>query len=185
MKMTFVRSAAVAWLLCTCLGLVARPSDAQEPNPQYSIKEDEPKTGTRIRQDVVTSTRLPLNKSYKQLTPAQREYVNSWYEHVAPGDEPPFPLKGMGAIHDAVHRIQENTGAKGELYLVATVEPDGTVSTVKAYGTAKSEVANLAGAVLLLTKFKPAVCGGRPCRMDFPVKYRFTIVESPDLAIVR
>jgi hypothetical protein len=37
------------------------------------------------------------------------------------------------------------------------------------------DMANFAGKVLLLTAFKPAVCRGRPCRMDFPLMYEFVV----------
>jgi hypothetical protein len=32
-----------------------------------------------------------------------------------------------------------------------------------------------ASTILLLTRFKPAICGGRPCRMEFPLLYEFKV----------
>jgi len=29
--------------------------------------------------------------------------------------------------------------------------------------------------VLLLTKFKPAVCAGKPCKMQFPFRFKFRV----------
>jgi hypothetical protein len=148
---------------------------AQTSTPEHSIKEDEPPLGSRIRRDEVGSTRLPVNRTYQELTPEERAYVNSWYEHVAPGDEPPFPLNGLRSIFDVVRKGQERLLVTGKLYLVATVEPTGKVSTVKAYDSPSPEMVKFASEVLLLTKFKPAVCAGRTCRMDFPLFYTFKV----------
>lgn len=168
-------SVAMVFIAGLCLAAVSTRCIAQESTPQHSIKEDNPPTGSRIRRDDVKSVALPINQTYQQLTPQERAYINSWYEYVAPGDEPPFPLNGMRSILDMVSKGQEKMLVTGKLYLVATVEPNGTVSTVKAYGAPSPEMAKFAGQVLLLTKFKPAVCGGRPCRMDFPLLYNFKV----------
>ena len=169
------RSVAILFIAGVSVGAVSSQCIAQESTPEHSIKEDNPPTGTRIRRDVVKWVALPVNQTYQQLTPQERAYVNSWYEHVAPGDEPPFPLNGMRSILDMVHKGHEKLLVTGKLYLVATVEPSGKVSTVKAYNAPSPEMAKFAGEVLLLTKFKPAVCGGRPCRMDFPLLYNFKV----------
>jgi hypothetical protein len=81
----------------------------------------------------------------------------------------------LGSIFDVVRKGQERLLVSGKFYFVATVEPDGKVSTVKAYGSPSPEMAKFVGEVLLLTKFKPAVCRGRPCRMDFPVACDFKV----------
>jgi hypothetical protein len=153
---------------------------AKQPTPQYSIPEEQPETGTHIRLDQVRSTQLPFNLTYQQLTPEQRGIVNSWYEQVPPGDEPPYPLEGMGSIFNWLRKGQDRLLASGKLYVVATVEPEGKVSTVKAFAVTGShspspEMTKFVSEILLLTKFKPAVCGGRPCRMDFPVFCDFKV----------
>jgi hypothetical protein len=157
------------------MGVASRQSNAREAAPEYGIQEDAPRTGSIIRRDDVSTTILPVNRTYQQLTPKERAYVSSWYEYVAPGDEPPFPLDGLRSIFDAVRKGQEKLLVRGKLLLVATVEPNGTVSTVKAYASPDPKMAEFVGEVLLLTKFKPAVCSGRPCRMDFPLSYNFKV----------
>jgi hypothetical protein len=49
------------------------------------------------------------------------------------------------------------------------------VSGVKAWGSPSPEMTKFAASVLLLTRFKPAICGGQKCRMDFPLKYLFIV----------
>lgn len=36
-------------------------------------------------------------------------------------------------------------------------------------------MATYVSSVLMLTKFKPAICGGVPCRMEYPFLYAFEI----------
>jgi hypothetical protein len=162
-------------LIALVAAVVSRQSNADEPPPQQSLLQDTPDTGTRIRREEVKSAVVPLNRTYQQLTPEQRAHVNKWYESIAPGDEPPFPLEGMRAILDAVRQGQQKLMVIGEVFVVATVEQDGKVSTIKAYSSPSPEMAKFVGSVLLLTKFKPAVCGGQPCRMEFPFHYRFAV----------
>jgi hypothetical protein len=175
MKDIRLRSVAIIVVTGLSMGVVSRFCIAQESPPEFGIKEDTPRTGSLLRRDEVHSTVLPVNRTYEQLTPEQRAAVSSWYEKVAPGDEPPFPLNGLGPMFDAIRKGQEILLVSGKLYLVATVEPNGRVSTVKAYGSPSPEMTKFAAKVLILTKFKPAVCGGRPCRMDFPIKYSFDV----------
>ena len=160
------------------LGFASSIYPAQESAPEYSIKYDDPPIGSRIRRDQAFTMHLPLNRTYQQLTPEQRAFVNSWYESFAPGDEPPYPLEGLKGMVDAVRKGQNMLLTTGRLFLVATVEPSGVVSTVKAYSSPSPEMTKFASEVMLLTKFKPAVCAGRRCRMDFPLVYNFEVRDT-------
>ena len=148
---------------------------AQTTPPEYVMKSDRPPTGSNIRREEVRGTAVPMDRTYEQLTPEQRAIVHGWYESIAPGDEPPFPTEGTKPIHDAVRKGQAKLLVTGELFLKATVESTGDVSAVKAVGSPSPEMTKFAASVLLLTKFKPAVCGGRPCQMDFPLWYTFHV----------
>jgi hypothetical protein len=148
---------------------------AQTAPPEHHIKSERPAAGSLIRPEVVRSTAVPINRTYHQLTLEQRAIVHGWYENIASGDEPPFPAEGTKRIHDAVRKAQAKLLVTGELILVATVEATGEVSTVKVIGSPSPEMTQFAASVLLLTKFKPAVCGGLPCKMDFPLAYEFQL----------
>lgn len=147
---------------------------AQAPAAEYSLQAENPSLGSRIAGDIAHAKSLPLNLTYGQLSPEQRAVVNGWYDKMAPGDEPPFPLKGLEPIIRAVQKVQEKSLVMGNLYLVATVEPNGKASVVKAYSSPDPQMTRIAAEVLLMTRFKPAVCGGKPCRMDFPLHYHFS-----------
>ena len=89
---------------------------------------------------------------------------------VKPGDEPPYPERGLRPMVEAMMKIQGRLGYEGDLHLDATVDPDGRVSAVKVLRSPDSELSRLAATVLVDTPFKPALCGGQPCRMEFPVR---------------
>jgi hypothetical protein len=148
---------------------------AQTTEPEYAIKQDRPLAGSHIRRDAVRGKALPINRTYQQLSPEQRALVHSWYESIPPGDEPPFPAEGTKPVHDAVRKGQAKLLVKGELMLIATVEASGEVSSVKALGSSSPEMTKFASTILLLTKFKPAICAGQACKMDFPLWYEFRV----------
>jgi hypothetical protein len=157
------------------LAFMASKSNAQLPPSQYGIKEDTPRTGSMLRRLSVGPVNIPINRSYYELTPSERARFNGHYEHIAEGDEPPFPAHGLYELLDPVRKAQQKLLVEGDLSLVATVDASGSVTHVKALGSPSPEMTQFAARVLMLTKFKPAVCGGSPCQMDFPLYLRFNL----------
>jgi hypothetical protein len=158
------------------IGCASAVTRAQTDPAQLGIKEDSPQTGSMIRKDVAWSNKLPLNRTYAELTTEQRNSLNAFYESVAPGDEPPYPLEGLKPIVAAILKGQERYLARGELQLLVTVGPDGKGKNVTAYGKVDNpDMAKFASSVLLLTKFKPAICNGTPCTMQFPFQLKLKV----------
>lgn len=85
----------------------------------------------------------------------------------------PFPAKGLKPVHTAMYKGQQKLGVEGELHLLATVDAQGNVEEVKTYDSPSPEMTQYAAAVVLGTKFKPAICSDMPCRMDFRFSYQF------------
>lgn len=130
-------------------------------------------TGTIIRKDMRWSSKIPLNKTYGELTDSQKKELHSMYESMPPGDEPPFPVEGMKPIFNAIKAGQEKLLARGILNLAVTVNPDGTAKQVVDLGSTKNrEMTQFAATVLMMTKFKPAVCKGAPCESQFPISLK-------------
>jgi hypothetical protein len=148
---------------------------AQAPDPQYGIKEDGSRTGSAIRRYAVSPFTIPINQTYQQLSPSDRLKVHQNYEAIAPGDEPPFPAAGLVAIFDPLRKAQQKLLANEKLFLVAMVDGTGKVTEVSAFGSQDSDMAKFAAQVLLLTPFKPAVCSGKPCPMQFPLRVDFRV----------
>ena len=149
------------------------PGAAQESTPQYTIKEDGPRTGSGILRNGVTFNLLPINKRYSELSATDRARLHSLWDALPEGDEPPFPAKGLKPVHQALYKAQARLGVEGELHLLATVDAQGDVVEVKTFGSPSPEMTQYAAAVVLRTKFKPAICAGTPCRMDFRFSYEF------------
>ena len=72
-------------------------------------------------------SKIPLDKTYGELTPAQKFELHSLYDSMPEGDEPPF--------NESSVRMTEVTQQ-----------------------------------ILMLTRYKPGICNGQPCVMQF----RFT-----------
>lgn len=120
---------------------------------------------------------MPINRSYAQLTPAQRQVLHSQYERIGAGDEPPFPVDGLKPLMLAIRKGQSHYVARGNLTLVANVDASGTVTNVEAYAALDPEFTKFAASVLMLTMFKPALCKGVPCKMQFPFALTLEVVQ--------
>jgi hypothetical protein len=166
-------AAALLVLLAACGA--TPPTSSQPLKPEYTIRADDPPVGSRIKRVEVSGSALPINKRYHELTPAEKTILHGYYESIATGDEPPFPAEGLRPIHDAIRRAQAKLLVRGELLLIVEVSSTGLPTEVKAIGAPSPEMVQFAASVLLLTKFKPAVCGGTPCKMQFPFRYSFSV----------
>jgi hypothetical protein len=140
------------------------PANAPTRNMSSSSQE----TGTIIKKDIRWDSKIPLNKTYGELTPEQKAELHAMYEALPEGDEPPFPEQGIKPIFSAIRKAQRIRQARGELIMAVTVGPDGVATKVEELGNVYDlQMTELAQQVLLLTKYKPGVCSGKPCTMKF------------------
>jgi len=118
---------------------------------------------------------IPFDKPYGQLTADQQNRFKRFYVALGESDEPPFPLQGLGALYRPVSKGQQKLLVSGEFRADAEVDKDGNVSAVAVLQSPNEQVTKFMANVLLLTKFKPALCQGQPCSMGFPVKVTFKV----------
>lgn len=144
-------------------------------SPEYGIREDTPKIGSMIRRFVTEPVSIPVNRPYDQFSAADKAAFNQYYESVDAGSEPPFPAEGMKAVLEPIAKAQARLLVRGDLFLVAKISPTGEATEVKAIGSPSAAMTTFASQVLMLTKFKPAVCGGVPCSMEFPLYMHFKL----------
>jgi hypothetical protein len=156
------------------LALSAASFGQQLPPGEYGIKAD-PQTGSNIRRYAVKATGIPINRRYDELTQEQKAIINAWYERIDPGDEPPFPARGLKPILDAVRQAQQKLLVSGELLLYASIDPAGDVDSLQVFASPDPQMTKFVSQVLVLTKFKPALCAGSPCRMEYPFTFSFTL----------
>jgi hypothetical protein len=146
---------------------------------QYAVKESQPKTGSLIRKTLAMSrlgpAQIAINLPYGQLPEADRQRFNAYYEEVAVGDEPPFPLQGLKQLFEPLLKAQAKLLVEGTLLLVATVDETGVVKQVQAEGSPSPAMTKFGASLLMPTRFKPAVCSGSPCAMEFPLYLNFRV----------
>lgn len=146
---------------------------ADLPKKQMSLMEDE--TGTRFKQVWATSKVIPLNRRYAELDEAEKTALQSMYEDMKPGDEPPFPADGLLPVFNAIKKGMEAYSARGELDLLVDVDSQGRATHVSAHGKVDPDMAKFAARVLMATSFKPAVCSGQPCKMQYLFQITFAM----------
>ncbi len=154
--------------------LSARAADALPP-PVYAVKQQVATTGSNIPKNVVTSSKVPINRRYAELTPDEQEVVKSAYDAMRPLDEPPYPIDGLGPVFEALREVQRKVLAEGELSMFVEVDPLGNATAVSVMKSPDPKLTQVVASVLMLTKYKPAVCRGQPCQMAYPLRMSFKV----------
>lgn len=160
----------IAPALAALLALSTCLANAQ----QYRMKEDDPRTGTLLKREN-TRLSLPPDKTYAELSEADKARLRGMYENMAPDDEPPFPARGYRSLMRAMSRVQERLQVAGDVDMGVIVGPDGRASEIKVYGSSDPQLTTVIANVLVLEKYKPALCRGTPCTQEFPFRMQFTL----------
>lgn len=144
----------------------------------YAVKDDDPPPlGTLIRRELASHIPVPPDLSYKELSPAQQEAVASWYPALAPGDEPPYPVKGPAEFYKVTSHAVGMARARGSLTVYVLVGTDGKARNVTAIGLDDPDVRKYIATAAGLVQYKPAICAGQPCEMIYP--YRLALGPTP------
>ncbi len=136
---------------------------------QFTIRDAMPALGTHIRSSRFV-LEVPPAKAYADLTEQQKDKVKAKYHAMGAGDEPPYPLGGVSDLFTVLSEVQHYWKARGELDMVATVKADGRVSAVSVFKTPDHRMTQYLAQILAVQKFKPALCNGVPCEMDYPIR---------------
>ena len=171
-----MQSVSARWLRILVLvvaGLGAGQALPADGKSDTEIEQDAPNTGSMLKRKVMRGGSLPVNKRYEQFSDDEKQLFHDRYERIEPGDEPPFPADGMRPLFDAIIKANQRLDARGVLYLVADVDAAGVVTNVSVESDTDQRMIEFAARALLVTRFKPAVCKGRPCKMQFPLAFEF------------
>jgi len=142
--------------------------------PGMAAAQDTPPKAPAVQLEAAWGLPLPGDKAYAQLTPEQQRTLKSRYVEMGEGDEPPFPADGLGPLVAAISKAAEVAGgAPGKLEMEVFVNDAGTATKVEVIRTPDPRLVKPAATVAMLTRFKPALCKGRPCAMGFPVSIDF------------
>ncbi|MEO7494300.1 MAG: hypothetical protein ABIT83_23370 [Massilia sp.] len=163
------RSTVVATLFL--LPLLASAEAPGTVKPQYEVKESVPMTGSLIAREVARlSSSLPINLPWASLTREQQAQVRSQYVRMPATDEPPFPLTGTAGIFNQLADAQQVVCVSGFLDMAVRVDPNGKAVSVDTFSSPSEQLTRFISSVLIREKYKPAVCGGNACVMEFPLR---------------
>lgn len=129
-------------------------------------------TGSMVPQDIILSA-APFDGRYAELTPQQKAALASDYENLPAGDEPPYPLYGLRHMIRPLVQYADVAGPVGPLVASVVVDSQGKPGAVTIYRSPDPELARIVAAALSFEKFKPAVCHGQPCKMDYVLRLEF------------
>jgi hypothetical protein len=132
-------------------------------------------TGSHLLASNTSNIQVPPEKSYAQLTPEQKRSVKGNYDKMPDADEPPYPLNGLASILRASEKLQHSLLVRGELSMAATIDAHGNATSVEVYKSPDPQMAKAMAGVLMLEKYKPAVCNGSPCQMQYPFRMNFHV----------
>ncbi|MCK6422857.1 MAG: hypothetical protein L6Q73_18400 [Aquabacterium sp.] len=147
--------------LCLAAHRQASANDAE-------LRESQPATGTSIQRKLVSGGNIPIRQTYAQLSEEHRSYLRSFYTNMPEADEPPFPAGGLIAIYRPISQVQGAMRGEGLVEMYVMVNTDGRAVSVSVYKTPDPATSEEIAKVLMLTEYKPALCAGKPCVMEFP-----------------
>lgn len=155
-------------------------STAASAAQSYKLYGDA-RAGSRFKPVEVISP-IPLDKNYKDMTESQQNWFkNTYYADLSKSEVPPYPVKGTKTIYKPLikHRSQQLDKARsGTLFMVAMIDATGKVESVSVYESPSSSITELATTVIYNTKFTPASCDGKPCKMEFPFEFKMKSLKK-------
>lgn len=142
---------------------------------QYVVKEPEPDTGTRIKDVVSRWDVYPLDKPYERFTDEEKARLRAFYESMPEGDEPPFPKHGFEPLLQQMAIVVGRMNYQGLVSLHISIDETGKATKVDFMAYDNFEAAKAVARLLVNTPYKPAVCSGKPCAMQFPFYTQLTV----------
>jgi hypothetical protein len=117
---------------------------------------------------------VPINKRYAEMAPQEQNGLKSQYEKMGPNDEPPFPVNGLANLYKTMIKGAEKFQVEGQLILFVDIDAQGKATSVSVVRSPDPEMTQFAAGILIFERYKPAVCDGTPCKMQFPFRINFT-----------
>lgn len=148
------------------------PADARK---RFALKEEHPVLGSLLQRTRAIGF-APMDAPWQELTPEQQATMRRAYPALDERDEPPYPLQGTRAYYKGIADLYRKfLDYQGDATVYVTVGADGVPTSASTYGVAHKEFARYVAMIGMLQRFKPALCGGTPCEMIFPLSFRFQL----------
>lgn len=163
------------YLFAVCAMLLSSMTSAQTRESEYTIKEDRPSTWSLIRRDVITGSNVPVNKRYNEFTAEEKAVMKTYYQNMGPEDEPPFPEDGLRPIYSVIKQVQAKLLETGDLTIFVSIDANGAPVEVEILQSPSEEMTKFVSSILMFAKYKPAICNGQRCAMQFPFRFKFYV----------
>lgn len=155
------------------------PADLVPPRSRKARNIDDEWPGTDpvpSDEDVVVEHR-EVDVGWEALPETRKQEVRRSYPALDDRDEPPYLLAGTGTRMSADFVAYYNRYARvmpeGSIRVYVTVGADGVPTAVKLYRTPHPDLGRFVSMALMLQRFKPALCAGKPCEMVYPFVFDF------------
>ncbi|QBE63827.1 hypothetical protein [Pseudoduganella lutea] len=165
------------------LGALLALSTGLAHGQEYTMKAEEAQTGSHLKRNT-TRLHFPPDKTYAELPEADKARMRAMYEAMGPNDEPPYPLRGYGKLLRSISTAGGALQVEGVIEMGVIVGTDGRANEVKVYRSPDARTTTAMASVLMLEKYKPAVCDGKPCVQEFPFAMEFNL-ENQQLKTYR
>jgi hypothetical protein len=163
-----IRTLAICGVIVASAPFTAQA--AADGAQQYHVREL--LVGSVLAQPIINS-QVPFDRPYAGLTSAQKALLSQDYESLPAGDEPPFPLYGVRHTLMPILSYVETWNPVGELVAAVDVDSKGDAISVTVYKSPDQQLTRLASKALALEKYKPGLCKGQPCRMQYVMRLDF------------
>lgn len=142
---------------------------------EFGLNDDDPAFRALAQREAARRA-PPKDANWIALTPDQKQVVRHAYPALDDRDEPPYPLKGMRPFHAEVSALYAKMPEyEGEGMVYVTVGADGVPTSATTYGVTHQEFGRYLSMVVMMQRFKPALCAGTPCAMIFPIRFSFAL----------
>jgi hypothetical protein len=116
---------------------------------------------------------LPFDQPYEQLSAKHQHLLKEFYVEMGEKDEPPYPVGGLKTLYEPITEGQQRLMASGSFNADVEIDAQGNPMALAVYRSPSKAVTRFVSKIVMLTKFKPALCAGAPCKMGFPVRVSF------------
>ena len=144
---------------------------------RYGLKAHEAETGSKFKADELFGSYVPYDVGYARMSAEQKKIVALAYPLMDVQDEPPYPLHGKQTISRMIVDASKENAITGMLHLLVKVGPDGKAQTVTSIGSPSAQITKFASHVVMLEKYKPGMCAGKPCTMIYPFSLEFGVLN--------
>lgn len=141
----------------------------------YHQLSSEQKSHIRAFAQYRAEIRTDASRSYQQLTAAEKDRLHQLYESIPPGDEPPYPLQGVWSYSDPLGEIALRRQLVGSLTVLLDIDSGGQVIGLNLLAAPEGAPWTAIEQILKAIPFKPAVCSGQACAMQYLVQMDFSM----------